>query len=184
MRNEVQLKNLPKAKNSSLRKNAEKDGVVFASRTILLSFDTASFRELESGNMVFEYRSVLPEQPVSVYFYVTRPTKAICGYAQFGCRELLADWLTKYKSRSSTVISRIRKYLADCKYAAPILKFQHTKQISLDELKQDFGTFVVPRMYYFIDGTPLHSYLKEKLVPIGEVVTNTFADIPDSAICP
>lgn len=117
--------------------------------TILLSFSADWFRELEAGRMKFEYRKHFPEGETKVFFYVSNPIKAVTGIAYFAPRERLSDWVDKYSNRSEAVQSRIKDYLSDCRYAMPILSFQPTERITLEQLKRDLPGFIIPRMYYY-----------------------------------
>jgi predicted transcriptional regulator len=152
-------------------------------RTMLLSFESNWFDKLENGETKFEYRKMLPSDAVTVYFYVSRPVMAISGIAHFGEREPLSSWLEKYSDRSADVIMRIKDYLADCNYAVPILDFLKTNKIPIKQLYSDLPTFVVPRMYYYLDNTDLLSYLNQNLRPIAPLMTNSFDAILDEEIC-
>lgn len=153
-------------------------------KTILLSFEPYWFEKMRTGLMPYEYRKHLPEDGATVYFYVSRPVKAITGIAHFGKREVLADWLQKYADRGLEVIARIKDYLQDCTYACPVLEFQPTNQISLETLKKDLPGFIVPRMYFFLDNTPLFAYLQQNLKPTDDPIKFTHPDpIPSDQIC-
>ena len=152
-------------------------------KTILLSFDAETFEELEKGNKKFEYRKNLPEGEFLVYFYVSNPVKAITGIGYFGQREHLSTWIDKYANRPQSVQERIREYLTDCRYVAPMYRFQKTNRISLNKLREDMPSFIVPRMYYYIEGTELLSYLEKELIPEGEMLTHSFENIEDDDIC-
>ena len=153
-------------------------------KTILLSFEPYWFEKMRTGQMPYEYRKHLPEDGATVYFYVSRPVKAITGIAHFGKREVLADWLQKYADRGLEVIARIKDYLQDCTYACPVLEFQPTNQISLETLKKDLPGFIVPRMYFFLDNTPLFAYLQQNLKPTDDPIKFTHPDpIPSDQIC-
>ena len=128
-------------------------------KTILLSFQDAWFKDLEEGRMKFEYRMVLPAEETKVYFYVSKPQMVITGYAHFGAREDLHEWLNKFGNRSKEVKKRILSYLEDCRYAAKIFSFQQTNAITLKQLRDDLPSFNPPRMYYYIDNTDLMEYL-------------------------
>ena len=154
-------------------------------KSIILSFSPDWFEKLESGLLKHEYRYNFPDSSRTlVYFYVSRPVKAITGIALMGAREQLKSWEIKYESRGPAVVSRINDYLQDCRYAIPIISFQKTNQIPLDQLNRDLGNFVVPRMYYFIDGTTLSDYLEQNLKPIGEPYKPDLNIITDDDICP
>lgn len=151
--------------------------------TILLSFSADWFEKLEAGQVKFEYRKHFPVGETTVYFYVSNPTKAIAGIAKFAERQQLSEWTEKYANRSPMTRQRIAEYLADCRFAMPVLSFQKTNRISLSQLQMDIKDFIVPRMYYYLDDTPLLSYLEEKLAPEGEPIVHDFSCISDEDIC-
>ena len=62
-------------------------------------------------------------------------------------------------------------------------RFQKTVRIPLSKLREDIPDFIVPRMYYYLDGTGLLSYLEKELTPEDEIKINTFDVIKDDDIC-
>lgn len=152
-------------------------------KTILLSFDSTYFEKLEKNEIKFEYRKMLPDDELEVYFYVSRPIKAISGIAHFGKRDELKNWLDYFSDRPKDVISRIEDYLEDCRYVVPILDFQKTNRIPLDKLKIDICNFVVPRMYYYLDNTSTLEYLNNNLIKEGAKHINSFETISNEDIC-
>ncbi len=152
-------------------------------KTILLSFDAETFELLEKGKKKFEYRKNLPEGEFVVYFYVSNPVKAITGKGYFGQRELLSTWIDKYADRPEEVQERIRDYLSDCRYVAPIYRFQKTIRLSLDKLREDMPGFIVPRMYYYLEGTALLTYLEKELISNEDILIHSFDIIENDDIC-
>jgi len=141
------------------------------------------FFQLESGKKKFEYRKNFPSDKVTAYFYVSTPVKAITGIANFDLRQSLSEWPEKYSDRSSEVLSRIEDFLSDCRYAMPVLSFQPTSRIPLNTLRADLPNFIVPRMYYYIDETPLLQYLQRNLMHNSSEIRNSFVEILDEDIC-
>ena len=152
-------------------------------KTILLSFEPEWFHFLESGKKKFEYRKHFPTEQTTAFFYVSAPEKKISGIAVFGEREKLSDWPSKYSNRTPEVQARIAEFMTDCRWAMPVLSFQKTSSISLEQLRRDLPGFIVPRMYYYIDDTDLFKYLKSKLEPIGPLLENSFSRLSDDDIC-
>ncbi len=152
-------------------------------RTILFSFSNYWFQYLNSGKMKYEYRKVLPAVKTKVYYYVSRPVMAITGIAYYGPRENLKDWLTLYGNRSETVRNRILDYMTDCEYAVKIYEYIQTNKIPLEQLRREIPGFKPPRMYYFIDNTPLLDYLEKNLKPSGKRWSYTFHQVADEDIC-
>lgn len=151
--------------------------------TILLSFEPEWFHLLEKGKKKFEYRKHFPKDKTTAYFYVSSPEKNISGIATFGERERLADWSVKYSNRPQQVKDRIADFTTDCNWAIPVLSFQKTSAISLEQLREDLPGFIVPRMYYYIDGTDLHKYLLANLQIVSPPIINSFAEVSDDDIC-
>lgn len=151
--------------------------------TILLSFEPDWFNLIASGVKKFEYRKHFPKGETTVYFYVSAPVKGITGIAKFAERESLEDWAIKYQDRPEDVLSRIKDFMSDCRFAMPLLEFQETNLLQLDQIRNEYPYFVVPRMYYYIDNNPLMEYLDSHLFPVGEARKHTFEVITDDDIC-
>lgn len=140
---------------------------------------------MENGSIKYEYRLNFPkEDKTLVFFYVSRPIKAISGIAVMGKREPLSSWLSEFASSDANLKNRIQSYLEDCRYAVPVLSFQKTNRIPLSKLQSDFENFVVPRMYYFIEDSELLQYLHQNLIAQGDPIINDFSLIKDEDICP
>lgn len=92
-------------------------------------------------------------------------------------------WTEKYKDRPKEVLDRITDFMTDCEWAVPVLEFQKTNRIMLDQIRTDLPGFIVPRMYYFIDESPLLEYLRHNLFPQGPEIQNRFDSIIDTDIC-
>ena len=152
-------------------------------RKLLFSFSNYWFQYLNLGKMKFEYRKVLPAEETWVYYYVGKPVMAITGMAHYGSRESLKDWLTLYGSRSETVKNRILDYMTDCNYAVKIYEYIQTNRIPLQELRENVPGFNPPRMYYYIDNTPLLEYLENNVKPCGKKWEFSFDQILDKDIC-
>lgn len=151
--------------------------------TILLSFEHDWFEMLKSGQKKFEYRKHFPKGNTTVYFYVSRPVMAITGVAHFSNRERLEDWKDLYCDRGKEVVDRIADMMTDCRYAMPCLDFQPTNKIPLTQLREEIPGFIVPRMYYYIDDTPLLEYLEKNLHPTSDKLIHFFEIIEDDDIC-
>ena len=61
--------------------------------------------------------------------------------------------------------------------------FQPTTEISLHKLREDLPDYTVPQMYYFIDGSDLHDYLKSYLVKTGQRIIHKFDSVNSNKIC-
>ena len=152
-------------------------------KTILLSFEPKWFYLLASGKKKFEFRKHFPVGYTTAFFYVSAPEKMISGIAVFGEREKLSGWPSKYCDLSSEAQARIAKFSTDPRWAMPILSFQKTSSISLEQLRRDLPGFIVPRMYYYIDDTDLLKYLESNLKPIGPLFENSFSHLSADDIC-
>lgn len=149
---------------------------------MLLSFKADVFERVVSGEKIYEHRKVFPNEPIEAYLYVSAPVKAIVGVMHLDNRIEIASWKDKYSYDKSTQL-RINEYLKHSKYAMEIVDFQNTTSLSLYALRERFPGFVVPQMYYFLDGTDLLDYLKKNLKPLGEKVVHDFSDISSDQIC-
>lgn len=151
-------------------------------RTMLLSFKANVYKRVVSGEKIYEHRKVFPDEPVLAYLYVSTPVKAIVGIMKLKHKTNIENWKTKYSYDPAT-ITRIEDYLKHYKFAMEIAEFQETNSISLDRLRSDLPKFVVPQMYYYIDGSELLDYLEKNLNPIGEKIVHDFSNITSDLIC-
>ena len=151
-------------------------------RKMLLSFKADVYERVLSGEKIYEHRKVFPDEPIEAYLYVSNPIKAIVGIMHLGNKTSIEGWKEKY-AYDQAAVSRIDEYLKQHKYAMEIQTFQNTNKISLYKLREDLPGFVVPQMYYFIDGSPLLEYLEKNLVAEGEMLVHDFSDIKSDMIC-
>ena len=151
-------------------------------RTMLLSFKADVFERVLSGEKIYEHRKVFPDEPIEAYLYVSAPVKAIKGIMHLNNRIAIESWKQKY-SYDENALERIDEYLQHHKYAMEISDFQNTTEITLNRLREDVPGFVVPQMYYFIDGSNLLDYLKENLTAEGDMIIHDFDDVPSNQIC-
>lgn len=64
-----------------------------------------------------------------------------------------------------------------------IQRFQNTNQISLSKVRETFPEFLIPQMYYYLDGTELLDYFETNLQPKGEIIVHEFKNISSDLIC-
>ena len=151
-------------------------------RTMLLSFKPSVYEKIKSGIKVFEHRRSFPNEPIKAYMYVSSPVCAITGIIYLGKRHVLRDWELEFASDENAV-ERIKKYSESYDYAMEIVEFQETTEISLSQLKNDIEGFIVPQMYYYLDGKPLLAYIEDKLKYKKINIKHTFVNITSSQIC-
>ena len=151
-------------------------------RTMLMSLKKDVYDRVLSGEKIYEYRKVFPDEPVKAYIYVSTPMKAICGIMYLNNKTSLLDWKEQY-SYDVEAIKRIDEYLENCKFGMEITRFENTNSIPLETLRNDLSKFIVPQMYYFIEDSELLSYLEANLVPDGTVVTHTYENVTSDMIC-
>lgn len=151
-------------------------------RTLLLSLKPDVFQNVLSGDKIYEHRKVFPDGDVKAYIYVSRPVQALMGVMYLGNKANIEDWKELYKADTDAQ-KRIEVYLQHHKVAMEIRKFQNTTAISLETIKKQFPKFLIPQMYYYLDGLPLLEYLEENLTPIGNPITHRFDDIKSCQIC-
>lgn len=151
-------------------------------RTMLLSFKVDVYKRVITGEKIYEYRKVFPDELVVVYLYVSAPVKAITGIMKLNNKTSIESWKDKY-SYDDKALTRIDEYLVHHKYAMEITEFQETNRIPLEQLRDEMPGFVVPQMYYYIENSELLKYLGKKLQPIGEKIVHDFSDISSDLIC-
>lgn len=131
-------------------------------RKMLLSFKADVYKRVLSGEKIFEHRKVFPDEPIMAYLYVSSPKQVITGKMILTNKEYLEDWKDKYKD-DVELVDRINEYLKQHKCVMQIIEFQETSEIKLSQLRLDIEGFVVPQMYYYLDGTPLLEYIENNL---------------------
>lgn len=151
-------------------------------RTMPLSFKADVYQKVITGEKIYEHRKVFPYEPIKVYLYVSTPVKAVVEIMYLNSRMWIEEWKEKHFYNLKTV-RRIISYLQHPKYTMEITDFQDTNKISLEQLRIDFTGFVVSKMYYFIDETPLLCYLGKILIPCGEKIVHDFSNITSEQIC-
>jgi len=117
------------------------------------------------------------------YMYVSQPMKQIVGKVHLGKRIDINEWKETYFDIPE-VMERIEDYLSRRQYAMPILSFQMTNKIMLDELRAFNSEFVCPQMYYYLDNSPkLFEYIKENAYDVGVPIKHDFTHINIDDIC-
>lgn len=151
-------------------------------RTLLLSLRPTVFQSVLSGDKIYEHRRVFPNDDVKAYIYVSRPVQSLMGVMYLGNKTNIKDWKELYKEDIAAQ-KRIDAYLQHHKVAMEIQKFQNTTAISLETIRRRFPNFLIPQMYYYLDGLPLLEYLEENLTPVGNPITHKFDNIRSYQIC-
>lgn len=159
----------------------EDKGVIM--RTMLLSFKPEWFEKIKDGSKIFEYRRVFPDEEIMAYMYVSSPMKKIVGKIHLGRKINLNHWKEEYKS-DLEVCDRIDDFLTRHTYAMPVLSFQMTEAIDLDDLREFKSDFVCPQMYYYLENYPdLFSFIQENAKDVGEIQINSFKKVSKEEIC-
>lgn len=151
-------------------------------RTMLLSFKASAYKKLVLGQKIYEHRKVFPNEPIKAYLYVSAPIKSVIGIIHLDNRVQIESWLDKY-SFDKLAQERIKEYLETQKFAMEIRDFQNTNGIHLYDLRENVPGFIVPQMYYYIDDTPLLTYLRQNLLPDGKLIEHNFEEISSDQIC-
>lgn len=99
-----------------------------------------------------------------------------------GNKTNIEDWKEKYRDDAEAQ-ERINEYLKHYKVVMEIQKFQNTSSIALADIRKQFPDFLIPQMYYYLDGRPLLQYLNDNMLPIGEPIMHTFENITSDQIC-
>ena len=152
-------------------------------RKMLLSFKPKVYDKIASGIKIYEHRRHFPDEPVMAYMYVSKPRREIRGIVYLGKRELLSDW-QKFYSFDSEAVERIKEYREHYQYVMPIERFEETSAISLDDLKRDVPSFIVPQSYIYLDEkSEVLSYITSRLVSQGNKIEHDFSNISSDLIC-
>ncbi|WP_029072984.1 hypothetical protein [Kandleria vitulina] len=151
-------------------------------RTILLSLKPDVFQNVVTGVKIFEHRKVFPDGPIKAYIYVSRPVQELRGIMILENKTSLSDWKTMY-SYDKDAVRRIDEYRKNYRVAMQITKFQDTSAIGLTDIKEIFPKFLIPQMYYYLDGLPLLDYLEKNLMEVGAPITHSFKEITSDMIC-
>lgn len=101
----------------------------------------------------------------SIFINVSTPIKSIVGIMHLN-KMKIENWKINYTNDENT-LQKIDTYLQHHKYVLEIAEFKDVNRISIVQLRNDVPDFVVPQMYYFIDGAPLLGYLGRNLIHLG-----------------
>lgn len=152
-------------------------------KTMLLSFKPEWYEKIKSGEKIFEYRRYFAKEEVMAYMYVSAPEKKIVGKIHLGKRISLYEWFEKYKEYEDVRV-RIEDFLDRHTYVMPIISFQMTESIGLNQLRDFKSDFVCPQMYYYLDNYPeLFEYIRENAEETGEMIIHNFDVIDNDEIC-
>lgn len=151
-------------------------------RTMLLSFKPYVYDKIASGEKIFEYRRSFPDEPIKAYMYVSSPVCTIKGILYLDRRHKLADWKEEFADDKDAV-TRIEEFMESANYASEIVGFHETNEISLTKLREEVNDFVVPQMYYFLEGRELMDYLDSNLNKTGAIISHKFDVIESELIC-
>lgn len=94
----------------------------------------------------------------------------------------LKDWEDTFAC-DELALSRIKRYRNSYNYAMEIVEFQETTKITLSQLREEIDNFVVPQMYYYLDGKPLLSYIEKNIEYKNINVKHTFETIDSNKVC-
>ena len=151
-------------------------------RTMLLSLKPDVYNQISTGKKIFEHRKVFPDEPIKAYIYISRPVQSIAGVMILDNKTPLESWKNLFANDKEAIL-RIDDFMSRNKYAMQIKQFQDTNRIPLALIKELEPTFVIPQMYYFIDGSNLLSYLEQNLFPQGDLITHDFSEITSDMVC-
>lgn len=151
-------------------------------RTMLLSIKPSVYEKIKDGHKIFEHRRSFPNEPIKAYMYVSSPVCAITGILYLGKRHQLSDWRNEYRY-DPDAIERIVEYEKHYRYAMEIKEFQETNRIPLQELRNKLQKFVVPQMYYYLDGTELLDFLEENITYGETKIVHDFSNIKATQLC-
>lgn len=152
-------------------------------RKMLLSFKPSVYDKIYTGIKIFEHRRNFPDEPIMAYMYVSKPVRAITGIVILNNRHKLVDWESEFKE-DVDALARIHEYQKSYRYAMEISEFQDTNMISLDDLKRDIESFVVPQSYIYLDNNSvLLKYIEDRIVKKNLRITHDFSVITSNQVC-
>ena len=151
-------------------------------RTMLLSLKPDIYNQIATEKKIFEHRKVFPDEPIKAYIYISRPVQSIAGVMILDNKTPLESWKNLFANDKEAIL-RIDDFMSRNKYTMQIKQFQDTNRIPLALIKEFEPTFVIPQMYYFIDGSNLLSYLEQNLFPQGDLITHDFSEITSDMVC-
>lgn len=155
---------------------------IYNMRTMLISFKPYVYDKIKAGTKIYEHRAVFPDEPIKAYMYISSPVKAITGILYLSNKQYLSDWKDKYNNNPEAV-KRIDEFMQLNKVVMQIDEFRETNAIPLETLRVDLDKFVVPQMYYYLDGTPLLEYINSNINETGFVIKHDFSNITSNDIC-
>lgn len=131
------------------------------------------FEKIMSGEKIYEYRTRFANEELEAYVYVSQPVCAITGILYLGKKEYLHTWKEE-NCKNEEAVKRIDAYMdRGNKVAMPVLRYQRTNKLSLKELREAVGNFVVPQSYYYMgEEGELLKYIKRNLVFEGDECCN------------
>lgn len=148
-----------------------------------MSFWPNIYKKIFDQVKIIEYRRRFPKDCSFAYMYVSKPVKAICGIVYFGKIHKISDWETQYKEIPD-VQSRILKYKKNYLYGAEISAVQYIEPITLEELRKEIPNFHAPQSYILLENNELLAhYLENKIVKIGNKITNNLENIFPEHVC-
>ncbi len=121
---------------------------------VLLSLQEKPYEEIKAGKKFFEYRTRYQKCPTIAFIYVSHKVKCIKAMIEFdepiiGTDIQISSLSEKIKPGS---YDGMMKYLSKgTGYAIPIRRFIEIEPVSLAELREKFGSFVVPQSYYMLN---------------------------------
>lgn len=151
-------------------------------RKMLLSIKPSVYEKIANGTKIFEHRRSFPNEPIMAYMYVSSPVCAIKGILYLGKRHNLSDWKVQFAADNAAV-KRIEKYEESYRYAMEIERFQETNELPLSLLRSEVSGFIVPQMYYFLEGRELQEYLEKNICVSEFVIEHSFENILSTQVC-
>ena len=116
-------------------------------RKILLSMKPYWFEKIMSGEKIYEYRTRFANEELVAYIYVSQPVCAITGILHLGRKEYLQSWREEH-CENEELVKRIDAYMQrGNKVVMPVLKYQHTVNVTMKMYKWGRGHKTGPNIY-------------------------------------
>lgn len=153
-------------------------------KKMLLSMKPYWRDKIFSGEKIYEYRTRFADEEVLAYLYVSKPVYAVAGILHLGRKIYLESWTEQY-AEDSEVLDRIKVYESrGNKVAMPVISFQKTTQLSLQEMRANVEGFVAPQSYCYIKaGSELEKYIDKNIELIGPATRNDIEGRGKNEIC-
>ena len=135
-------------------------------KCVLMSLREEYYEAMLEGRKHYEYRTRYLKEKSEAYIYISKTKKSIVAKIRFG-EPIIADAntiaLIAEKEEPGSYNDIVEYLYNNIGYAIPVEEIIPIKEVSLNELQQQFPNFVVPQSYYLLVKKPeLLSFLDSR----------------------